>query len=196
MFTRDDVNVTKKEFCYNGFFKLNRYTLQHRLFSGANSGTFTRELLERGHAAAIILYDPKEDKVVLIEQFRIGAYAAGMGPWLYEIVAGINDANESMEEVVRREAFEEAGVKVNSIKFISKYLVSPGGTSETISLFIGLVDSSEASGCHGLASENEDIKVHVLPFDEVLKMTESGEICNATMIIAVYYLALHRHEYQ
>ncbi|MGN1356853.1 MAG: ADP-ribose diphosphatase [Succinivibrionaceae bacterium] len=195
MFTRDDVNIVRKERCYDGFFKLNRYTLQHRLFSGELSGTFTRELFERGHAAAIMLYDPKQDQVVMIEQFRIGAYAADMGPWLYEVVAGVNDADESMEDVVRREASEEAGVQVTSVKFITRYLVSPGGTSETISLYLGLVDASDASGVHGLASENEDIKVHVLPFSEVLKMTEKGEICNSTAIIAVYYLALHRQEY-
>lgn len=196
MFTKDNVSLIKKENCYKGFFEISRYTLKHSLFSGGVTGEFTRELFERGHAAAVMLYDPKLDNVVVIEQFRIGAYIAGMDPWLYEIVAGVNDANESMDEVVRREALEEAGAEIQSLKFITQFLVSPGGTSETISLYIGIVDSSKISGVHGLASENEDIKVHVFPFEEVLKMTESGKICNSTAIIAVYYLALHRQDYQ
>ncbi len=190
-FKKDDVQIVKKENCYDGFFKMDRYTVKHPFFDGGISKEFTREILERGHASAVLLYDPDKDVVVLIEQFRIGALVAGMDPWLYEVVAGINDEGETPEQVVRREVEEEAGMKVDKLRFISRYLVSPGGTSETIYLFIGTVDSTKAKGVHGLKTENEDILVHVVPFNEALAMAEDGRICNATALLAIYYLASH-----
>jgi ADP-ribose pyrophosphatase len=190
-FNIGDAEVVNRENCYSGFFKIDRYTVRHRLYDGTMSGEFTRELFERGHASAVLLYDPSADAVVMIEQFRIGALAAEMNPWLYEIVAGINEPGEKPEDVVVRESLEEAGVSVDNLRFVSHYLVSPGGTSETIYLYIGIVDSSTAGGIHGLADENENIKVHVIPFSEVLAMADDGRICNATALIAVYYLASH-----
>ena len=191
-FGLDDAQIVRRETCYSGFFSLDRLTIRHRLYDGSMSGEFTREIFERGHASAVLLYDPARDSVVLIQQFRIGAMSAGMNPWLYEIVAGINDPGETPEDVVRRESEEEAGLKVDRLHFVSRFLVSPGGTSETISLFIGTVDSSGAGGVHGLASEHENIRVLVKSFDEVMSMAEGGEICNATALVAVYYLASHR----
>ena len=69
--------ILEKTRVYDGFFKIDRYRLRHRLHAGGWSGVMTREVFERGHAAAVLPYDPERDAVVLIEQFRIGAYAAG-----------------------------------------------------------------------------------------------------------------------
>jgi ADP-ribose pyrophosphatase len=191
-FDISDAEVVKKENCYNGFFKMDRYTVRHRLYDGSMSEEFTRELFERGHASAVLLYDPVKDAVVMIEQFRIGALAAGMDPWLYEVVAGINEPGEKPEDVVVRESLEEAGVSVENLRFVTRYLVSPGGTSETLYLYVGTVDSSKAGGVHGLADEHENIRVHVVPFKEALSMADDGRICNATALISIYYLASHR----
>ena len=83
------VEILDKTICYNGFFRIERYRLRHRLYSGAWSRELTRELFERGHAAAVLPYDPILDAVVLVEQFRIGALEAPGDPWLLEIVAGV-----------------------------------------------------------------------------------------------------------
>ena len=74
-----------------------------------------RELFERGHAAAVLPYDPVTDRVLMIEQFRIGALAAPGGPWLLEIVAGVIDPGEIPEEVVRRETVEETGCHLQKV---------------------------------------------------------------------------------
>ena len=100
------VEILDKTVCYDGFFRLERYRLRHRLFSGAWSRVLTRELFERGHAAAVLPYDPALDVVVLVEQFRIGALEAPGSPWLLEIVAGVIDhPGETPEDVVRRQRF-------------------------------------------------------------------------------------------
>lgn len=188
------VEIVQKETCYQGFFRLERYRLRHSLFRGGWSPELARELLERGHAAAVLLYDPDRDSVVLIEQFRIGALDAPGGPWLLEIVAGIIGGDETAADVAHREAMEEAGCRVLDLIPICEYFVSPGGTSERITVYCGRVDAADAGGIHGLAQEGEDIRVHVVPFADALEMLRTGRIDSASPIIALQWLALHREE--
>jgi len=187
-----DVEILDKSEQYKGYFRINRYRLRHRLYAGGWSGELQRELFERGHAVGVLPYDPAADSVVLIEQFRIGALVAGMGPWLTEVVAGIIEEGEAPEEVARRETREEAGIEVMDLMPICRYLVSPGGSSESVILFCGRVDSRGAGGIHGLAAEHEDIKVDVVPYAEAMRRLEEGDFTNAISIIALQWLALHR----
>ena len=187
-----DIEILDKSEQYKGYFRINRYRLRHRLYAGGWSGELQRELFERGHAVGVLPYDPAADSVVLIEQFRIGALVAGMGPWLTEVVAGIIEEGEAPEEVARRETREEAGIEVMDLMPICRYLVSPGGSSESVILFCGRVDSRGAGGIHGLAAEHEDIKVDVVPYAEAMRRLEEGDFTNAISIIALQWLALHR----
>ena len=193
--TEPRVEIFDQVTCYAGFFRMERYRLRHRLFDGSWSPTLTRELFERGHAAAVLLYDPIRDAVVLVEQFRIGALEHPDGPWLQEIVAGIiDDANATPEEVARREAIEEANCPIQDLVHIYDYYVSPGGTSERISLFCGQVDVTGVGGLHGLAEESEDIRVTVVPFAEAVARMQAGQINSAAPIIALQWLQLHHAE--
>ncbi|MEC6816425.1 ADP-ribose diphosphatase [Photobacterium toruni] len=191
-FNRQDVDVLSTQTVYDGFFKMVKYRLRHKLFAGGWSGEFERELFERGHAAAVLPYDSVRDQVVLIEQFRVGAMAAECQPWQLEIVAGMLDHdNESAEQVVRREATEESGLVLGKTEKISRYLSSSGGCSEILEIFISEVDSSLAQGIHGVASESEDIRVHVVSRNQAYQWLESGKIENAATIIALQWLQLH-----
>ncbi len=186
------VELIERETPYQGYFRIDRYVLRHGLFAGGMSEPLTREVFERGHAAAVLPYDPERDAVVLIEQFRIGAYAAGREPWLVEIVAGIVDADESPADVAHRELYEEAGLTADQVEPIGEVMVSPGGTSETIALFCARVDARTANGIHGLADEHEDIRVTTMPADDALAALERGDIVSAPAVIALQWLALHR----
>lgn len=166
--------------------------MRHRLFSGEWSPVLTRELFERGHAAAVLPYDPTTDQVVLTEQFRIGALQAPGGPWLLEIVAGMMETGETPEAVVRREALEEIGCAVGDLVSICDYHVSPGGTSERIHLFCGRVDAAQASGVHGVADEGEDIRVVVMSADDAIAHMQAGKIVSAAPIIALQWLMMNR----
>lgn len=189
------VEILDKTVCYNGFFRIERYHLRHRLFSGAWSRELTRELFERGHAVAVLPYDPVLDAVVLVEQFRIGALEAPGDPWLLEIVAGVIDhPDETPEDVARREAVEEANCHLQDVVHICDYFVSPGGTSERISLFCGKVDATEAGGVYGLAEEAEDIRVVVVPFAEAMAQLRAGNIKSAAPIIALQWLQLNHDQ--
>jgi ADP-ribose pyrophosphatase len=186
------VKLIDRSIRYQGYFQIVRYRFRHRLFAGGWSGETQREVFERGHAAGLLPYDPVADAVVLIEQFRIGALVAGMPAWQTEIVAGIIEEGESAEDVARREGFEEAGVRVAEMIPICRYLVSPGGASESVALFCGRVDSRGLGGLHGLPEESEDIRVEVVPFAEALRWLEEGRVGNAVGLIALQWLALNR----
>jgi ADP-ribose pyrophosphatase len=188
------VEVFEKTVCYQGFFRLDCYRLRHRLFNGTWSRPLVREVFERGHAAAVLPYDPVRDQVVLVEQFRIGAIDAPGDPWLMEIVAGMIDPGETPEEVVRREAIEESGCVIQEVVPICEYFVSPGGTSERLTLFCGQVDTSRASGIYGAAGEDEDIRVVVLSADDAFAQLQAGKIKAAAPIIALQWLMLNREQ--
>jgi len=192
-FTKNDVEIIARETAWKGFFSIVRYRFRHRRFSGEMSKEVVREVFERGHAAVLLPYDPLRDEVVLIEQIRIPAFDVSKTPWLLEMVAGIIEPNESAEDVVRREALEEAGLTVGRVKPVLNYLASPGGTSERLSILVGEVDASLAKGCHGLEEENEDILVHVVSREQAYRWVEEGIIDNAASVIALQWLALH-HE--
>ena len=184
--------VFEKAERYRGYAHVFQYRFRHRLFAGGWSQEISREVFERGHAAAVLPYDPDADAVVLIEQFRIGACAAGFAPWQIEIVAGIVEEGEAVEEVARREAVEEAGAAIGALIPICRYLVSPGVASESVALYCGRVDSRGLGGIHGLAEEHEDIRVEVVPWPRALAQLEAGSITNAVAIIALQWLALNR----
>jgi ADP-ribose pyrophosphatase len=185
------VEVIERRTVFQGYFRVDLYRLRHKLFGGGLSAEITREVFERGHAAAVLPYDPVRDEVLLIEQFRPGALAAGWHPWVIEPVAGIIEPGESLTDVVQREAQEEAATVIQDLMPIYHYLTSPGGTSETCALFCGRVDAAGAGGIHGLPGENEDIRVMVVPFAETLAWLDSGKLNNALLIIALQWLALN-----
>ena len=190
-FTKNDVEIIAREKLYSSFFSLDLYRFRHRLFNGEMSNEVRREIFERGHAAVLLPYDPVRDEIVLIEQIRIAAYDTSETPWLLELVAGIIEEGETVEDVARREAVEEAGLEVGRVKKFMSYLASPGGTSERLSLLVGEVDATEAKGIHGLVDENEDIRVHVVSREQAYQWVEEGKIDNAASVIALQWLQLH-----
>ncbi len=187
-----NVELIEKTTNHDGYFRMDTYRLRHERFAGGWTDPFTRELFERGNAAVVLPYDPVRDTVVLIEQFRIGAYAAGLSSWLVEAVAGIVEPGESPEDVVRREALEEAGCAITALEEIGPVLPSPGGCSEILYLYCGRVDSEGAGGIHGLDHEHEDIRAFVLPAAEAFARLGRGEFLNANLVIPLQWLALNR----
>ncbi len=189
-FTCDDVDVLSKKSLYHGFFNMTKITFRHQLFNGGWSEIIERELFERGHAVALLPYDPVVDKVVLIEQIRVGALES-TSPWQYEIVAGMIDKGQSSEQVAIREANEEAGIVVSRLQKISHFYPSSGGCSEQFDVFVGCVDTSTAKGIHGLEDEGEDIRVHVVARKDAYALVTNGRIENAASIIALQWLELN-----
>ncbi len=185
-------SAIEKKICYQGFFKLTQIKLQHDLYAGGQSPVLTRELIDRGQAAAVLPYDPVRDELVLIEQFRIGATEDETGPWLIEIIAGYTEVGESAEDVVHREAYEEAGCKLSDVESMCRCYSSPGGSNEQVQIFFARTDCTDIKGIHGLDEEGEDIKVHVVSSQQVFGWLDNGDIDSAMPIIAIQWFRLNR----
>lgn len=181
--------MLEKETLYSGYFDYLKISSRYQRYDNKWSKKIEREIFERGDAVSILLYDPKEDSVVMVEQFRSGAIRHPKGPWTLEIVAGTLEDDESPEECIVREVQEEAGITLNNpLLKISDYLLSPGGSTERMWLFFSETNSADAEGSFGLEDSGENTKVVVLKRKDAMKMIEDGEIFVASAILSLYWL--------
>lgn len=180
----------ESEAVYEGFLKIRRHRLRHESFNGDWCEPVIRERIEGLRAVSILLYDPRVDRVVLIEQFRVGAMEHPHSSWLLETVGGYWGPGEQAADVARREAMEEAGCGLLALEPIGEFYVSPGVTSERIALFCGCVNAAAAGGVHGLTEEGEETRVVVL--SRVEAIAELFKRINSTsVLIALQWLTAH-----
>lgn len=191
-FTQNDYEILKREELFSGFFRVGRYHIRQRKFNGEWTQIFTRDVAERKAAVAILPYDPILDCVVLIEQFRAGALSNPESPWLIEIIAGLIENSDGTEEVAKREAKEEADCDILDIYKIYHYFVSPGGSNETLTLFVGRVDAANIGGVYGLTKEHEDIRAFTLSTEEAFAMVQENKILTSPAILSLQWLQLNK----
>ena len=192
-----DTEVESDETVWHGRFPLQRIRFRHRRFDGRMSGLRTWELWRRGRAAALLPYDPIADAVVLIEQFRLPALAAGVDPVLVEVAAGLCDPGETPEATLLREAEEEMALTPRRLVRIGDFLLTAGGSDENVALYVGEVTAPPAGpdglvGVAGLADEDEDIRVRVWPAQDAIAAAIAGRFANSVTAIALLWLGLCR----
>ncbi len=189
------VNILNKINLFNGFFKIDKYVFQFCKYDGSWIDPIEREVFERGSGAAVLLYDPDLDKVILIEQLRIGALdqmEKKGSPWLIEVVAGIIENTSFPEETIIKETKEETGLSINQFIKIAEYYVSPGGSTEKIYLFCAKISAVNVKGIFGLDAECEDIQIIVMDCEAAYSAVSSGKINNASAIIALQWLQINQ----
>ena len=190
-FGAQDVRVLAQEAVFSGHFAVSKLTLQHRCFAGGWSEQLSREVFERGDAVGVLPYDPVTDQLILVEQFRPGALRGQESPWMLELVAGVVEPGEADEDVVRREAMEEADCELAELVPIASFFPSAGACSEQVRLFCGRVTRAGVGGIHGLDSEGEDILVHAVPREQALNLLAEDRIPNGHTLIALQWLFIH-----
>ncbi len=182
------VIIYEKSRVFDGFFKIDQALLSYERFDGEMSESVCRLNFERGDAVAAIIYHRETENVVLVNQFKYPTYERGPG-WITETVAGILEENEIPEDAMRREILEEVGYEVESLKHISTFYVSPGGSSERIYLYMAEVSNTgKVADGGGLDEESEDIALVEIPVSELRNALASGEIQDAKTIIGIMWL--------
>lgn len=191
----DDVQVVRRAQPYARFFAVEEYDLSFRRFDGRMSAVVNRAAFLSADAAVVLPYDPVRDRVLVIEQFRVGPFARGDArPWLFEAIAGRVDGAETPQEAARREAGEEAGLNLAALLPVADYYPTPGAKAEFLYTYIGITDLPDGvAGTGGLASEAEDIRAHVLTFDDFMALVDGGEAGNAPLILLGLALARRRN---
>lgn len=192
-----DVTIVSERRVWDGRFPLDEIRFRHRRFDGAPSGERVWELWRRGRAAAVLPYDPEADTVVLIEQFRLPALAAGLDPVLVELPAGLCDAGEAPEATARREMHEEMGLEADRLERIGDFLLTPGGSDECTAIFAGRVRAPDAgadgiAGHAGMSAEHEDIRARVWPAAHAIGRALAGDFPNSVTALALLWLASRR----
>jgi ADP-ribose pyrophosphatase len=188
-----DAEIAEHETAFGRYLRVDAFKFRHRLFAGGWSALRNYEVLRRGQAVSIVLFDPDRDCVVLVEQFRLPALLAGSSPWQLEAAAGLIDTDETPEVVAIRETHEETGLApIGDLIPIQRYLSSSGNSDEAVTLFCGRVDSTTAGGVHGLAEEHEDIRVLVKTLAEVEALLDAGAIESGHTLISLYWLLRNR----
>src|SRR5215472_11772922 len=188
-----DVEIAGSQTVSARYLRIDTFRFRHRLFSGEWSAERNYDVLRRGQAVAIVLYDPDHDRVVLIEQFRLPALLAGSSPWQLETAAGLIDTDETPQAVAVRETGEETGLAMIGEPIpIQHYLSSAGNSDEGIFLFCGRVDSTTAAGVHGLPEEHEDIRVVVKTSAEIEALLDGGAIESGHTLIGLHWFLRHR----
>lgn len=177
-----------------GFFAVNVHRLRHRRFDGGLSDPLTREVFVVGDAVTVLPYDPMRDRVLLIEQFRMGPFGRGDPlPWQLESIAGRIDPGETPEDAARREAVEEAGLVLGRLEKVAEYYPTPGAVAEYLYSYVALCDLPDGvAGVFGAEDEGEDIKGHLLDFNELVAVMAAGEIGNAPLLLTVLWLQRER----
>jgi len=187
--------ITDRE-AYRGYAKVHEYRLMHQRYDGTQSEEMTREVFSSGDAVVVLLYDAKRDEVLLTEQFRPGPLPRNDNPWVIEAVAGRIDTDETPEEVVRREAIEEAGCEVGALIKVAEMYASPGIFSEYVYLYVGEADLAQAGGLHGVDDEHEDIKAMVCNRQEATEALSDGRLRSAPSFVLIQWLSINYADLQ
>jgi ADP-ribose pyrophosphatase len=189
-----DLEILDAETGFARHIRVDVVRFRHRLFAGGWSDERVFDVVRRGEAVAVLLYDPDRDSVVLVEQFRLAALYGGRSPWQIENVAGLIDTeHETPEEVALRETREESNLEpLGRLIPIQRILPASGSFDEVIWLYCARVDSTNAAGLFGLADEHEDIRVLVKTVAQAEAMLDSGKIESSHTLIALYWLLRHR----
>ena len=174
---------------------MNEVTLKYKKYDGNWSNEIKREIFGGAQVSAILPYDPKKRKIVLIQQFRAGTIFKDSENYLDEIVAGIIDPGETPEDTAKRECLEETGCEVNNVRSIQGYFPAPGSSESFYNLFIGEVIAPDKETIRGLENENEDILVKSYSFDEVKAKMKKKEILNGLTLIALQWFFLNIERY-
>lgn len=193
-FGRDDTHHVGDEVTHKGFFIMKTSKVAFRQYDCEMSRPVKREVFVGGEASIVLPYDPKRDRVLLVEQFRAGPYVRGdKAPWMLEPIAGRVDPGETPEETAHREGREEANLTFETLHPVAKCYASPGCNTEYFNIFLGIADlPDDVTGVNGLDSEAEDIKSYLYSFDDLMEMTESFQAANAPLVLAALWLARHR----
>ncbi len=154
-----------------------------------------RQIEDHGEAAVVLAYDPDQRIALLVQLFRAPVLYAGRTAKMLEAIAGMVDAGETPETAARREAMEEAGVRLGDLERVGCVWPSPGISTERMTLFLAPYAAADrvAQG-GGLAEEHEAIRVREFALARLAAELAAGDIQDMKLMALIQALMLRRPE--
>lgn len=148
--------------------------ISRRLKDGA---LHSREVVQ--HPGAVVILPLLADgRVCLIRNYRMT-----VGETLLELPAGTLDAGEDPDETARRELTEETGYRAGRWEKLLEFYMSPGILTEKMHLYLA---TDLTAGPADLEPE-EEIQVQLTPWDDALKLVDSGQIHDAKSLVDLLF---------
>lgn len=186
----DDIHIGSRATLSDSFYKLEKVSFSQPGPDGREE-TLDREVYHNGPGAGVLPVDRERGVVLLVRQLRIAAKLNGDVPYLVEICAGMIDDGDAPAETIAKEAEQELGYRLHSIRKVFELYMSPGASAEKLHLFIAEYQPKDHVGSGGgLPEEGEQIRVLEMSFDKAWKMVESGQIIDAKTILMLQHLRL------
>lgn len=191
-YNNNDFDIENRHHIYNGFIKVEKVSLRHRLFNQTEyTQTIERELIRRKEAAGVLIYNDQQQRFALIEQFRVGAIDDAISPWQLEIIAGVLDGDESPETCIRRESLEESGCEIHDLKHLFSFYPSAGACDEIFHLYVAEAELPEHGDIFGMPDEGENIQLHIIQYQDLVPLLNNNRLRNAPVIMALQWLKQH-----
>ncbi len=169
-----------------GFFTVDKITLQHSLFSGAMTPPLIRYLLRRPDAVCAIVVNLEEQLLYFVRQFRVGPASKGDPAWMIELVAGIVDEDETPHTAMLREIREELGFEVTVAEEVMMIYPSSAIISERIYVYyVQVTNTQRVAPGGGNPLEHEDLEILEVPVDRIKDFIAREQITDAKTIVGL-----------
>lgn len=183
------IQICEEKILSDNWYLLKKITFNYQRKNG-HWETQSREAYDRGNGATILLYNKVRQTVILTRQFRLPTYVNGNhSGMLIEACAGLLDQDQP-EVAIKREAEEETGYKISSVKKVYEAYMSPGSVTERLFFYIAEYTEKDRIN-EGGGVEDEEIEVLEIPFAKAIHMVETGEIMDGKTIMLIQYLQLY-----
>jgi len=153
--------------------------------------TFDRHVIELGRAVVVLPYNPDTGMALAVSMPRAPVTLLGL-PDMLEPIAGKLDSDDP-EECARREAMEEAGVRLGTLEHIGCIWPMPSNATERLDYFLAAyTDADRIAAGGGLAEENENITVHEIALTELWSRYESHRLPDGKLVTMLLALRVRR----
>jgi nudix-type nucleoside diphosphatase (YffH/AdpP family) len=154
--------------------------------------TMRREVEDHGAAVCVLPYNSERRTAILVRQFRAPVFLAAQQDDMLEAIAGIVESTDP-KECGRREAWEEAGLRLKTLEHVGTVWTMPGVSTERMHLYLAACrDSDRAGPGGGLAGEHENTTVDELPLRELAARADAGRLDDMKTMLLVQTLRLRR----
>ncbi len=181
------VIILEETILYKGWSTLKKFVVDYTRQDGRKE-KHIREIYNSGDGAAVLMYNPKEKKILLIRQFRLPALLSGHPTgFIIECCAGMLDELDP-EAAIIKEIKEETGYQVQEVNKIYEAFATPGAHMEKIHFYTSKYDASmKVHEGGGQLSEQEDIEILEYGYDEIPELLKRGSIIDAKTIILLQW---------